>query len=220
MPTLPPLHSQLVLRDQEGRTWHSRVEAVDPYALTVARPFGLPLEDSPATGTRLEVTWTSDGGAYSLPGELVETVREGLVALWIVTPQGETTRAQRRAHFRLALDSEIAVTVADDSLGGPAVGAVVTGHLVDVSEAGMRFRTSPTDAAPFTDGTAIAAVFEIRQDRFEVEGQVLRSFGSLRANGEPATDVVVVLDLGEPAARDLRRALMAEQVQRRRLARD
>jgi c-di-GMP-binding flagellar brake protein YcgR len=214
--TLPPLHSQLVLRDGEGRTWRSRVEAIDPYALTVARPFDLPLEDSPATGATLEVTWTSDGGAYSLPCGLVETVREGLVALWIVSPQGETTRAQRRAHFRLPLDSEVAVTLADEQV----VGKVLTDHLVDLSEAGLRFRTSPTDATPYTPGAAVAAVFEIRQERFEVEGSVLRSFASQRANGDPAIDVVVVLDLSEPQARDLRRSLLAEQVQRRRLARD
>jgi c-di-GMP-binding flagellar brake protein YcgR len=213
---LPPLHSQLVLRDGEGRTWRSRVEAIDAYALTLARPFDLPLEDSPAVGATLEVTWTSDGGAYSLPCGLVESVRDGLVALWIVRPQGETTRAQRRAHFRLPLDSEVAVTVADQ----PAVGKVLTAHLVDVSEAGLRFRTSPADAAPFTAGTEVAAVFEIRQDRFEVEGSVLRTFASHRANGDAATDVIVVLDLSEPQARELRRSLLAEQVQRRRLARD
>jgi c-di-GMP-binding flagellar brake protein YcgR len=215
--TLPPLHSQLVLRDGEGRTWHSRVEAIDAYALTVARPFDLPLEDSPSTGATLEVTWTSDGGAYSLPCGLVETVREGLVALWIVSPQGETTRAQRRAHFRLPIDGEVAVTVAD---APAAAGDVLTGHLVDVSEAGLRFRTSPAEAAPFIGRAPVAAVFEIRQERFEVEGTVLRTFPSERANGDPATDVVVTLELSEPEARDLRRALLAEQVQRRRLARD
>ena len=213
--TLPPLHSQLVLRDVEGRTWRSRVEAIDAYALTVARPFDLPLEDSPSTGAILEVTWTSDGGAYSVPCALVETVREGLVALWIVSPQGETTRAQRRAHFRLPIDGEVAVTVAD-----PTADGALTTHLVDVSEAGLRFRTTPGDAAPFTPGASLAADFEIRQERFQVEGRVLRTFPSERANGDPAIDVVVVLELTEPAARDLRRALLAEQVQRRRLSRD
>ncbi|GAA1969685.1 hypothetical protein GCM10009798_32950 [Nocardioides panacihumi] len=211
---LPPLHSLLVLRDVEGRTWQSRAEAIDPYALTVARPFDLPLEDGPAPGATIEVTWTCEGGAYSLPTQLVETVREGLVAMWVVTPQGETTRAQRRAHFRLPLDGDVALTVAG------AVGGVLDGHLVDVSEAALRVRVAPREAEACPAGSSVSAVFEIRQERFDVEGTVLRSWPSERANGDPAADVVVVLDLSEPQARDLRRALMAEQVQRRRLARD
>lgn len=212
---LPPLHSLLVLRDVEGRTWHSRAEAIDPYALTVARPFDLPLEDGPTPGAAIEVTWTCEGGAYSLPTELVETVREGLVAMWVVRPQGETTRAQRRAHFRLSLDGEVALTVA-----GAPVGGVLAGHLVDVSEAALRVRVAPSDAEACPAGETVSAVFDIRQERFDFEGTVLRSWPSERANGDPAVDVVVVLDLSEPQARDLRRALMAEQVQRRRLARD
>src|SRR3954471_6790328 len=105
--TLPSLHSHLVLRDAESRTWPSRVEAIDPSTLTIARPFDLPLDGGPASGTALDLTWTSDGGAYSVPVRLVDTVRDGLVALWVVEPQGETTRAQRRAHFRLMLDGEV-----------------------------------------------------------------------------------------------------------------
>lgn len=213
--TLPPPHAQLVLRDAEGRTWQSRVESIDPYAVTVARPFDLPLEAGPAVGAAIEVTWTSDGGAFSLPTRLAETLREGVVAMWVVTPQGEATRAQRRAHFRLPLDGEVALAVADAAVGG-----VLAGHLVDVSEAALHFRVAPADAAAFPDGAEVAAVFEVRQERFEVGGTVLRSWASHRANGDSATDVVLVLDLGEPEARDLRRALMAEQVQRRRLARD
>lgn len=212
---LPPLHAQLVLHDLEGRVWQSRAEAVDAVSLTLARPFDLPLEDSPAVGARLEVSWTSEGGAYSLPVQLTETMRDGRVALWTVTPRGETTRAQRRAHFRLTLDGEVALALADAPLG-----EVLSGHLVDLSEAGMRVRVAPDAAEPYVAGTEIVAVFEIRQDRFEVEGHVLRSLPSQRSNGTPATDVVVVLDLSEPQARDLRRALLAEQVQRRRLSRD
>lgn len=209
--TLPPLHAQLVLRDVQGRTWRSRLEAIDPYALTLARPFDLPLEDGPATGATLEVSWACDGGAYTLPAELVETVRDGLVALWVVRPQGETTRAQRRAHFRLPLDGDVTLTVEERT---------VEGHLVDASEAAVHVRVARADADPFTGGVSVVSGFEIRQESFDVEGVVLRSWPSHRANGDPATDVVVVLDLTESQARDLRRALMAEQVQRRRLSVD
>ena len=212
--TLPSLHSHLVLRDAESRTWPSRVEAIDPSTLTIARPFDLPLDGGPASGTALDLTWTSDGGAYSVPVRLVDTVRDGLVALWVVEPQGETTRAQRRAHFRLMLDGEVAVALA----AGPA-SEVVAGHLVDVSEGALRFRATPAEGERFPVATAVATVFEIRQDRFELEGRVLRSWPSTRANGDDACDVVVVLDLSEPQARDLRRALLAEQVQQRRLSR-
>ena len=212
--TLPSLHSHLVLRDAESRTWPSRVEAIDPSTLTIARPFDLPLDGGPASGTALDLTWTSDGGAYSVPVRLVDTVRDGLVALWVVEPQGETTRAQRRAHFRLMLDGEVAVALA----AGPA-SEVVAGHLVDVSEGALRFRATPAEGERFPVATAVATVFEIRQDRFELEGRVLRSWPSTRTNGDDACDVVVVLDLSEPQARDLRRALLAEQVQQRRLSR-
>jgi len=212
--TLPPLHSHLVLRDAESRTWRSRVEAIDPTTLTVARPFDLPIEGGPASGTALELLWTSDGGAYSVAVQLVDTVRDGLVALWVVEPMGETTRAQRRAHFRLMLDGEVAVAPAER----PA-SEVVAAHLVDVSEAALRFRVTPAEAEAFRDWTPVVTVFEIRQDRFEFEGRVLRSWPSSRANGDDACDVVVVLDLSESQARDLRRALMAEQVQQRRLSR-
>jgi c-di-GMP-binding flagellar brake protein YcgR len=212
--TLPPLHSHLVLRDADGRTWSSRVEAFDPSTLTLARPFDLPIEGGPDSGTPLELIWTSEGGAYSVPVLLLQTVRDGLVAQWVVEPQGETTRAQRRAHFRVTLDGDVAVTLAD----GPA-SEVVAAHLVDVSEAALRFRVTPTEAEPFLDGTGVHAVFEVRQERFEFEGRVLRSWASARVNGDAATDVVVVTQLSEPQARDLRRALLAEQVQQRRLSR-
>lgn len=211
--TLPSLHTHLVLRDTEDRTYPSRVEAVDPATLTVARPFDLPIEGGPAAGATLELTWTSEGGAYSVPVQLLETVRDGLVALWVVAPQGETSRAQRRAHFRLTLDGEVTVTPADAPAGA------VTGHLVDVSEAALRFRVTPTEAERFADGSGVLTVFDIRQDRFELEGSVLRSWPSTRANGDDATDVVVELVLSESQARELRRALLAEQVQQRRLSR-
>jgi hypothetical protein len=212
--TLPAPHSPLVLRDLEGHVWQSRLEALEDDTLTVARPFDLPLEDSPAPGARLEVSWTADDAAYSMPAGLVETIREGRVGLWVVSRQGETTRAQRRAHFRLALDGSVALALADGSLG-----EVRGGHLVDVSEAGLRVRVTPAEAEPYVPGAEVAAVFEVRQERFEVQGSVLRTTPSQRSNGDPATDVVVVLELSEPQARDLRRVLMSEQVQRRRLSR-
>jgi hypothetical protein len=218
--TLPPLHAQLTLRDVEGRTWRSRVEAVDPYAITVARPFDLPLEDGPVAGATLEVSWASVGGRFSLPARLVETVREEAVARWVVTPQGETTRAERRAHFRLPLDGEVSVTVAGQTGVRGEAERPVTGHLVDVTEAALRLRVTRADAERLADGTKVATVFEIRQSRFEAGGTVLRSFASEQANGDAATDVVLVLDLSEPRARGLRRMLMAEQARSRRLARD
>jgi c-di-GMP-binding flagellar brake protein YcgR len=215
MPTsLPSLHTHLVLRDADSRTYPSRVEAVDATTLTVARPFDLPIEGGPDTGATLELTWTSEGGAYSVPVQLLQTIRDGLVALWVVAPHGETTRAQRRAHFRLTIDGEVAVALAD----GPAT-EVVAGHLVDLSEAALRFRVTPAEAERFVERAQVHAVFEIRQDRFELEGSVLRSWPSVRANGADSVDVVVVLDLSEPQARELRRVLLAEQVQQRRLSR-
>jgi hypothetical protein len=208
---LPPLHAALVLRDVQGRTWQSRLEAVDPYALTVARPFDLPLEDGPTTGSALDVTWTSQTGAYTLPSELSETVREGIVALWVLKPQGEATRAQRRAHFRLPIDGSGTITVA---------GGTITGSLVDVSEAAVRYRLSPEHAEQLTEGTTVSTVFGVRADVFELWATVLRAWPSTRANGEQAVDVVLVLSLGEPQARELRRSLLNEQVRRRRLSQE
>jgi c-di-GMP-binding flagellar brake protein YcgR len=211
-PGLPSPQARLVLRHDDA-AWPSRLEGVDAGALTVARPFDLPIDGGPVAGADVEVTWTTDGGAYTLPSRLVETVRDGIVALWVLAPTGTVTRAQRRAHFRLALDAEARVSGADSP-------DPVTAHLVDVSEAGVRLRLEPEHAQRFPEGAALTAAFGIREERFEVAGTVLRGRPSRRTTGGPATDLVVCLDLPEAQARDLRRALMAEQVRRRRLARD
>ena len=210
MPTmlLPARHASLVLRDAEGRIWQSRLEAVDPHALTVARPFDVPLEDGPGTGSAIEVSWTSEGGSYALPTELVESVREGIVGLWVLTPQGEAVRSQRRAHFRLPVDSAGTLTF---------TGGAVAAHLVDASEGAVRFRLTPEEAEPFVDGLSVSTTFAVGSAQFEAWATVLRSWASERANGDPAVDVVLILALGEPQARELRRALMAEQLQRRRV---
>jgi c-di-GMP-binding flagellar brake protein YcgR len=213
--TLPPPAARLTLRDTEGNVWTSKVESIDADTLAVARPFDLPLEDGPRRGDSIELTWTADGGAFSLPARLIGTVRDGLVVLWTVAPEGETFRSQRRAHFRVPVDGDITVTLVDE----PAATAP-RAHLVDVSEAALRFRVTPADAEPFHPRTKVGTRFELRQESFEVDGVVLRSWPSQRANGEQATDVVVELDLTQAQARDLRRVLLAEQVQRRRVSRD
>lgn len=208
--TLPELHAHLDLRYGDDLVWRSRVEAIDAYALTIARPFDLPLEDGPAVGGILEMTWAADGGSFTVPVELLEVARDGLVALWIVAPRGEVTRSQRRAHFRLGHDAPVSVRLEDSEIAC---------HLVDVSEAAVRVRVGLDEAELFPDGTPLTAVFEIRQDRFDLGGTVLRTWPSERHNGDPAADIVVLLDLSEAQARDLRRALLAEQVHRRRLER-
>jgi len=208
--TLPPLHASLVLSDADGRSWHSRLEALDPHAFTVGRPFDVPLEGGPEAGAAIQMTWASEGGSYSLPTELTETVREGIVALWVLTPQGEATRVQRRAHFRLPLDGVGTLTVA---------GGTITGQLVDVSEGAVRFRLEPDDAEHFAEGASVSTSFSIGSESFEHWASVLRSWPSTRPNGVPAVDVVLILGLAEPQARELRRALIAEQMQRRRLGR-
>ncbi|SFD03184.1 PilZ domain-containing protein [Nocardioides terrae] len=212
MPTaLPPLHASLVLRDAEGRSWQSRLEALDQHAFTVGRPFDVPLEDAPEVGAAIEMTWTTEGGSYTLPTELTETPREGIVALWVLTPQGEATRAQRRAHFRLPMDGTGTITVA---------GGTITGTLADVSEGAVRFRLTPDEAEPFVEGASVSTTFSIGSESFEHWASVLRSWPSSRPNGDPAVDVVLILGLAEPQARELRRALIAEQVQRRRRGQD
>lgn len=210
--TLPSLHSALVLSDVEGRTWTSRLEAVGPSSLTVARPFDVPLEGGPEAGSAIAVSWTTDGGAYTVPTELTESVRDGIVALWVLAPLDEATRSQRRAHFRVPVDGTGTLTVAG--------AGVITGSMVDVSEAAVRFRLAPEDAELLHDGTSVSTAFSVRAEPFELWATVLRSWPSTRANGDPAVDVVLVLALAEPQARELRRALMAEQVHQRRLSRD
>jgi c-di-GMP-binding flagellar brake protein YcgR len=134
----------------------------------------------------------------------------------VVTPNGDTTRAQRRAHFRLILDGEVLFALVESEDGHEPF----TAHLVDVSEAGMRVRVSPAEAEPFLVGAEVTGSFSIRQDRFDLKGTVLRTLPSERSNHDAAVDVIVLLELTPTQERDLRRALLAEQVQRRRLSRD
>ena len=206
--TLPPLHARLALR-ADGLEWQSRVEAVEDGTLTLARPFDVPIDGGPAQGATLDLAWAEEGAAFHLPVRLVRTVRDGLVALWVVVPQGAPTRDQRRAHFRLTLDTEARLDAGEQTL---------TAHLVDASEAALRLRVDP--AVRLTAGAEVTASFEVRGEPFEASGTVLRSWPSVRADGEAASDVVVTLDVDERQAQELRRVLMAEQVRLRRLARD
>lgn len=207
---IPDVNQPVLLRGDDEE-YASRVEGADAGALTLARPFGLPLETGLEDGREFDVEWTTASGVHALPVRVTERAVDGKIRIWHAQPTGPARLANRRAHVRVSV--ALPVTVEVD-------GQEIDASLADVSEAAVRCVVRDPLPAPQTDARGnkvepqVRVMFGLSGQDFVLRGTILRS--SPAAAG---TELIVVLPDDERTATSVRRAVFAEQIRVRQLTR-
>jgi len=170
----------LVLVGDDGETTELDTRVSDlmprdapPTTITVVLPQPVDRDDleAPPPGTTVELTWLHEAGVMrTLVGVAPVWRRYGPV--WVLTPQGEVTRQQRREFFRARVSLPVGIT----SLVGwnAAVGSVVplAGMAVDLSEGGLR--AVARGVLP-SSGTTVEVALRTPDETLELPATVVRS---------------------------------------------
>lgn len=206
---LPPLNQPVTIETEDGVEHPSRVQDVGPVTLMLSRPVDVLVGHELGRGSVVQLLWTVEGGLLTRPVEIVASTNEGLVGLWEVAPVGPATRLQRRAHVRVPVTATMTVTVGDED--HKAV-------LVDLSEAALRCRIDgprPEEDDPLAEGAKAQVAFTVSGQDFSLPATVYR-----QEPVEGAVELVMLLDITDREATELRKLLFAEQVRLRRLRAD
>ena len=207
----PDVNQPVLLRGHEGE-YASRVEGIDNGALTLARPFGLPLDTTLDDGRPFDVEWTSAAGQHALPVRVTERSIDGKIRVWHAVPTGPARLANRRAHVRVAVAVPVAIEID---------GERVTASLLDVSEAAVRclIREPLPPQAPDSEaadgGRPVRVMFTLGGQEFALKGTVFRS-----TPAQGGAEVIIILPDDERTATAVRRAVFAEQIRARQLTRE
>lgn len=217
MDALPSLNQQIALVGDDGE-YASRVEGVNPDSLTVARPFDVPAESTLQVGAMAELTWTTPQAVFRCPVQILESKREGAVALWDVRPTGTITKIQRRAHVRVAVGAPMTIQ--------PEEGDAVRALLVDVSEAALRCHIEVPATPPPAKGEADVAqpesltVARPTTVSFSLAGTDFSLSAAVYRNDRidaTSRELVLTFVIDDNQATDVRKAIFAEQIRLRQL---
>lgn len=211
MPTLPELHRLVTVSDIDGRDFASRIEDIGPGLLALARPLTLPFEHEFEIGRLLFVSWPDPDGLTTATGKLVGTRQRGRLGLWVIQQVGGLRRSQRRRFVRVPALGPIEL-LATDEPGLPF--PHLAGHLLDVSEAGLRCALREVDARQLAPSMELTVSFSLDSKRFTVPAAVHRSEPARR--DDDSVELVLTFDIAEAEAADLRRRVFAEQLRQRR----
>lgn len=224
MNALPPIGAPVVLRDDDGGIYSSRLEGEEDGIIAVARPSGLLAAVSYKDGMSFDLTWTMDNGIFIMPVTLVGSSTDGLVRLWHLEATGEIRAQQRRDYVRVPLTGRILLTpVVDDVRPGAAATAEtpdgeadadIEGAFVDVSEVAAQCSVHLSMSDPrIAVGAHLRCRFKIAGDDFDIIGMQT----ILRPGMSPnETRIVVRFDHSEIAASALRRHVFRIQLESRR----
>ena len=215
MTLLPPINTHVELRDHGGRVFVSRVESVDDGLVTVARPSDFPVTETFEHGYKLDVLWPTENGVHTLPTKVATVTRDGLLPVWVLEPLGDTLREQRRNFVRLSLGIPMTLSRVEGEDHDP-----IKCVLADVSEAALRCQMRKRDDIELDANTVVRAGFTIDQTAFALTGTVLR-WRYVPAAEDPKLDdieVIMMFDIDEQIASQLRRAVFAEQIRIRNLS--
>lgn len=168
MTALPEVNDPVLLRDEDERTFRSRVEGLEPGVITVARPLDLPVEHDDGPGAGLLVTWPAPRGVAVLPTRLIGTHTERGLALWSLSIVGDTWLEQRRNFVRVPAHGALIIRLPDAE---PEEG-VVTGGLVDLSEAALRCAVDVAAAELLPEGAEVTAEFRFGDATFAIPARI------------------------------------------------
>jgi hypothetical protein len=204
---LPGRGAEVTVRYQDGRRTPAVVLSATPQRLVLNAAAGA--ED-------LELSWTYPGGVAVLTGRVQLPGRERCT----VTPTGGARTEQRRAYFRVAVGRPMTVLPMTLRVATSAeVNAPVAGHLVDVSEAGLRCWLPVRSPLPV--GTRVLSRFTLAGTEFAVPGRVFAQTAAQPSAGpgRPAQAAPTTVIRFEQAGRDadaLRGRVFAAELAARR----
>lgn len=178
----------------------SRVEDLD-HDVVVADPLvGSPDQD-PAIGSPVTVSWTGPSGSMELVTSLA-TREEREIPVWRLRPQGSVVVNQRRDHVRVP--TVLSLVLHND-------GRRIHGHLIDLSEGGLR--AACVAPVPMQVGDRLDAAFEFDRQVAEVSAEVVR----LERHGDHVSAGCRFLDVPAKKADLIRRFVFARQRRERSL---
>lgn len=203
----PKVYDPVVLRDQAGRQYASRVENLGEGLVVVAHPPALADEEAFLNGTELGVAWAeSDDVVTVLPTQILATHAEGALQLWSLVVTGPAVMEQRRQVERVDATGPVVLR----SPGGNET-AAVTGSLIDISEKAVRCSVATGSADAFlSDRNEVIAEFSVGTANFSVPGRV--EFARATKHPTRFEELVVLFD--EPVADvdALRKHIFAQEV--------
>jgi len=209
----PDLNDPVVLRDDTGREFRSRVEDLAPGIITVARP--LEVRPDEYADAALSVTWGSSRGVVVLPTRIVESRVDGAVPLWSLAVTGPAVVEQQRRFVRVPAMGRVVL----EFPAGDGTTASVVGHLADVSEASLRCTMPPASADQLgAEPLSVVATFHFGETDFAIPAHTQMRPRS--ADRSKLVDVVVVFDEPVRDADALRKQVFAQQLRARRARND
>ena len=204
----PNVHDPVVLRDDAGREFSSRVENLGERLVVVAQPHDLPADETFGNGSEIRVLWAdSDGAVTMLPTRILAVHAEGNVQVWSLVVTGTASIAQRRRVERVDAAGPVALRSPEGNDTDP-----VTGSLVDASEMAIRCSVKAGSADRFLrDRNEVIAEFRLGTAEFAVLGRV----ELVRATKHPTQfeDLIVVFDEPVADADALRKQLFTLEVE-------
>lgn len=204
---MPEVHRLVTITDFEGREYCSRIEDVGDGVLVLARPLTLPIEHEFGIGRQLFVSWPDPEGLTLGTVTLVHTRTREHLGLW-ATRVEELHRQQRRQFVRVPALGPIELAATGGEPGAPF--AHVAGHLLDLSEAGLRCALADADAEAVAGAPELLASFTLDGNRFTVPAVLLRVESARRE--DRVSQCVLTFDIDERNAAELRRLVFKEQL--------
>ncbi len=198
---LPEVNTLVQVEVAEGLILPSRVESVDGLDLVLAAPRYVGNVEPPKTGDFLAVRWTGRRGLSALPARFATTRRTN-VAAWVVQVVGDIEVVQRRRYVRAPVGAPVTLT-------HPEYDSIRIGHMLDLSEGGLRVRLTRN---PADLDEEVVVRLAVEDQVIDVPGTILRA----ESIGGGFEEVVVRFEDDHRQANAIRRFVFREQARMRR----
>lgn len=188
MTATPRAGIAVVLRDQNGGAYRSRVESADGARLALHPPADGVGDRIMTPGTRLLVTWPDEYSLWVLPVVLVELQPTADGSMLAVEVNGDPWREERRQYARATIPAELDVqfTAAD------GVPAPVPASLINLSEVALRCAMAPEHQDLYQPRVPVVVRIRIGASEFVIPGYVLQSKATVR--DDHSFEVVILFD--------------------------
>lgn len=187
-----------------GRSWRTRVEAVDDDLLVLVAPTRSRGEAIlPAVSSGVLVGWAAEDG-YFQAETTFQRAGQDTVATWVLAVR-RIARLQRRSAFRIETTGSVTLRAHD--------GTTVDGALRNLSEGGLCCAV-PRRGAP-QEGTELEVLADLEElDAMTCRARVVRV--SDPGDGGEVELGIAFVGLGEAQVEALRQYVFSEQLRRRR----
>jgi hypothetical protein len=211
VPTTPQVHCLVTLTDQLGRQYRSRIEDVGDGLLVLARPLDLPVEHEFGIGAPVLVSWSDPAGIIEADTELLDSQLPGRIGCWLVRELGPYRIQQRREFVRVPVPGLARISVPAAESGQP--GAPLSARLVTISEAAVRCALPAEQAVGIGLGDPVSVQFALSGNDFQLTASVLKLQPA--RHEDRVVELVLLFEVDESTAVELRRLVFAEQLRQR-----